>query len=206
MTTENPTPEQVSEMSLIEKKRFWNRRWSIKSSEHLREYRRNYYQKNREKIIEKSMARYRSNPSESNKKSAERARKNPIKTREKFSKYRKENRIKILANQLEWRNRNRGKWVYFSSRRRAVIRNSTVNPAGISEWMQRMRSLSFVKCYYCRRLFHACEIHFDHVIPISRGGPHSIENLCVSCPGCNLSKGPNLISEWDSKPELIFDL
>lgn len=38
--------------------------------------------------------------------------------------------------------------------------------------------------------------HIDHIIPWSRGGGHSLENLCVSCASCNLSKGAKTPEEW----------
>jgi len=30
--------------------------------------------------------------------------------------------------------------------------------------------------------------HIDHVVPISKGGPHSITNVILCCPECNLKK------------------
>lgn len=38
--------------------------------------------------------------------------------------------------------------------------------------------------------------HIDHILPWSRGGEHSVENLCVSCASCNLSKGAKTPDEW----------
>lgn len=36
----------------------------------------------------------------------------------------------------------------------------------------------------------------DHVIPLSRGGRHSIGNLLPACRRCNLSKSNKLLVEW----------
>lgn len=36
----------------------------------------------------------------------------------------------------------------------------------------------------------------DHVVPIRRGGRHSIGNLLPSCNRCNLSKAAKLLVEW----------
>lgn len=56
-------------------------------------------------------------------------------------------------------------------------------------------------CLYCGK---ASE-HIDHIIPLSRGGRHSIGNLTGACANCNLSKGSKFIMEWkkerDARPK-----
>lgn len=47
-------------------------------------------------------------------------------------------------------------------------------------------------CAVCRRNVPDDEIEFDHVIPHSRGGPTSVENLRVLCRGCNRKKKDSL--------------
>lgn len=58
-----------------------------------------------------------------------------------------------------------------------------------------------------RRLFARCEgrctacgssdhLHLDHVIPVARGGRHSIGNLTVLCRRCNASKKHRTMVEW----------
>jgi 5-methylcytosine-specific restriction endonuclease McrA len=44
-------------------------------------------------------------------------------------------------------------------------------------------------CAYCK--YSSIE-HWDHIIPLARGGRHSIGNLLPSCARCNLSKGKRL--------------
>jgi HNH endonuclease len=39
------------------------------------------------------------------------------------------------------------------------------------------------------------ELNFDHVIPLTRGGPHVQENILPSHKSCNVSKGNRLMSE-----------
>lgn len=47
-------------------------------------------------------------------------------------------------------------------------------------------------CQYCGRPFPTHELTFDHVIPRSRGGRTSWENVVTSCSACNLLKGNRL--------------
>ncbi|HET9957026.1 MAG TPA: HNH endonuclease [Polyangiaceae bacterium] len=45
------------------------------------------------------------------------------------------------------------------------------------------------QCQYCGRRPHVRDLNVDHVLPRSRGGEDSWENLVVSCRACNLRKG-----------------
>lgn len=44
-------------------------------------------------------------------------------------------------------------------------------------------------CQYCARRGTARELNLDHVMPRSRGGPMTWENVVCSCRVCNLRKG-----------------
>jgi len=50
------------------------------------------------------------------------------------------------------------------------------------------------KCAYCG----CCDskLHWEHIIPKSRGGPDNIDNLVQSCPKCNLKKSKKDPFEW----------
>ena len=49
-------------------------------------------------------------------------------------------------------------------------------------------------CFYCG--LKVQKITLDHVIPISKGGRHSIGNLVAACMPCNASKGNKFITQW----------
>lgn len=49
------------------------------------------------------------------------------------------------------------------------------------------------RCAYCGR---AAKLTEDHVVPLIRGGRHTIGNLLPSCQPCNSSKGSSLLVEW----------
>lgn len=44
-------------------------------------------------------------------------------------------------------------------------------------------------CQYCLRKFAFSFLTYDHVIPKSKGGPKSWENIVTSCKKCNNKKG-----------------
>lgn len=45
------------------------------------------------------------------------------------------------------------------------------------------------RCQYCAEVFHPRLLTIDHVIPRSRGGPSTWENLAIACGPCNRKKG-----------------
>ena len=50
---------------------------------------------------------------------------------------------------------------------------------------------AFHRCEYCRAPEAVFNFPFEveHIIPLSQGGDDSLENLALSCRGCNLFKG-----------------
>jgi 5-methylcytosine-specific restriction endonuclease McrA len=45
------------------------------------------------------------------------------------------------------------------------------------------------RCQYCGKRFPTSELSLDHVVPRSRGGETSWENIVCSCVKCNVRKG-----------------
>ncbi len=50
-------------------------------------------------------------------------------------------------------------------------------------------------CQYCGGHYPTHELTFDHVIPRSRGGRTTWDNVCTACGPCNLRKGNHLPAE-----------
>lgn len=48
------------------------------------------------------------------------------------------------------------------------------------------------RCAYCGALAE----HLDHVVPLSKGGTDTEDNMVPACAGCNLSKGAKTLAEW----------
>ena len=45
------------------------------------------------------------------------------------------------------------------------------------------------RCQYCWKIFPQVELNLDHVVPLSRGGLSSWENVVCACVACNSRKG-----------------
>ena len=68
-------------------------------------------------------------------------------------------------------------------RRRSIIKTGDVSTKELNELTK-----SVNKCYWCNISLKNKIKHIDHYIPLSKGGEHTLSNLVVSCPHCNLSK------------------
>jgi hypothetical protein len=49
-------------------------------------------------------------------------------------------------------------------------------------------------CTYCG--VHLDSVHWDHVMPLYRGGTHSVGNLTPACQTCNQRKSYKTLMEW----------
>ncbi len=64
-----------------------------------------------------------------------------------------------------------------------------------SRWWQ--NRLAQGHCHWCGGTFPANELTMDHVIPLSRGGKASRNNVVPACKECNSNKKYLLPIEWE---------
>lgn len=103
------------------------------------------------------------------------------------------NRQARLAASRDWDRRNR-------ERRREIVRNWN------HRWKPHRRRAGKVDfaavlerdgmvCHLCGRPIDRGDLHFDHVVPLARGGAHHVDNVKPSHALCNLRKGTKLVEE-----------
>lgn len=51
-------------------------------------------------------------------------------------------------------------------------------------------------CHYCGS--RGVRLECDHVLPVSRGGGHDLDNLVTACFACNRSKRAKTVEEWQA--------
>lgn len=70
--------------------------------------------------------------------------------------------------------------------------NGKATPASILAENQQM-FLSGETCAYCGA---RQQLQWEHIIPVSLGGPDSIDNMVRACPRCNQTKGARDPYQW----------
>lgn len=72
------------------------------------------------------------------------------------------------------------------------LRSGQKNMSGkMREWVREQQLPK--ECVFCSA---AKNLHMDHLIPVSRGGPDVPENIVWSCQTCNTSRGNKGVYEW----------
>lgn len=64
-----------------------------------------------------------------------------------------------------------------------------------TRWWQRKTAAGV--CHYCGRKVGFANLTMDHVIPLSRGGRSTKDNLVPCCKECNTRKKGSLTVEWE---------
>lgn len=194
------------------------------------EIQRRYYVKNRSKVLDyharlrstperkKYMSEYaKSNPGKftgwmrrNPEKYAEVCRRSRIKHRDfrnlKARKKRAKNANEINQRRRIWRKLHPNAQRRDEARRRALLAKAKVNMVGIDAFIDSVRKRKFVRCYYCKTKVRGGDAHIDHIIALSAGGPHFVENLCASCQPCNSRKYNKPLTEWQPEGQRILNL
>lgn len=118
--------------------------------------------------------------------------------------YRATHREERLAYNKRYYAANRERYRNQKHVRRAREKSSPEENDRIINYMKEVRERRSNLCYYCQRRFQETP-HFDHVVPLARGGKHEIANLCVSCPECNRCKSARPATSLPI-PQLVFNV
>ena len=101
-------------------------------------------------------------------------------------------REKRLAHAAEYARRKPHVGQAIRARRKALRRNAGIFQMSARDW-RRLCDRHRGECFYCGQ---RAQLTMDHVIPIIRGGRHSIGNIVPACLACNSSKSKRFIMEW----------
>lgn len=102
-------------------------------------------------------------------------------------------RPSILADNAAWSRAHPDRRRASAARRQARIRANGIFRITERDW-RRLVARYDGTCAYCGRGDR--RLSPEHLIPVSRGGRHSIGNLVPACAPCNLRKGRRFLVEW----------
>ena len=158
-----------------------------------------YYLANKDTIAIKASLRFQKqmseNPEDYRKASAARQARfranNPERSKVSYSRWLTNNPGANYQATKKWRAKNPDAVLAANERRRALKANAPTFIVTAKD----VQKLLGQPCAYCGKPAQ----HLDHVIPLSRGGSHSIGNLIQACASCNTSKNNKFIMEWRIK-------
>jgi|SRR5579884_1269984 len=102
---------------------------------------------------------------------------------------------KAKERQRRWTQANPEKLTEKSLRRRARLREARVEKVDYRYIRQQSTGL----CYICQQpILPHHRTEFDHIIPITRGGSHTMDNIALVHRTCNRRKKDFLLEEMDS--------
>jgi 5-methylcytosine-specific restriction endonuclease McrA len=92
-----------------------------------------------------------------------------------------------------WRSNNPDKVKMQRYKRWAAEHNPLVSTLTKEQWDSQLKFFNN-KCAYCGN--EMTKVTLDHIIPLSKGGEHSVVNVVPCCPTCNFRKGTKSIEEF----------
>jgi 5-methylcytosine-specific restriction endonuclease McrA len=106
--------------------------------------------------------------------------------REYFHEYAIKNSLKRSLTQKRYYNTPKGRSANLNAantRRSNIDKKKSENITGYIQFLIQNQKL----CYWCDKELNG-KFHIDHIIPLSKGGGHTENNVVLSCRPCNASK------------------
>lgn len=188
-------------------RREYNKRYYQNNIENFQKHNSQYYQENRDTLLIAHRQNYQDNCEyykdqkkqyrldniekikESDKKYYEN---NKEKKKEYNRRYRQENKDKLNAQKRDYHQRNPQFVTNRRARRKEFMRDNVITKL---EWLKIMESTNWT-CTYCGVSLRSSKIRtIDHVIPLSKGGSHTVDNLVPACRSCNSKKSAKIMTK-----------
>ena len=132
--------------------------------------------------------RYRADPAPAIQKAAEWRRRNPERYRDLqrhyYQRHREVIRAKGAIYEPRWRLANPERRRANEAKRRAAKQATAIGPVDYLEIVKR----NGLWCYLCDQAIATSELEFDHVVPLSKGGAHTQDNIRPTHGRCNRRK------------------
>ena len=167
--------QQVNKESILERTKQYHK----ENKEHKNEYNKQYYKDNKESFAEQSKQYQQENKE---------------RLAEYNKQYRKNNKELLAEYKKQYSQENPEKCVIYKQRREARKRqlDSTLT---FEQWENIKQDFNH-KCAYCGK---EDKLQQEHLLPLSKGGEYTHNNIIPACGSCNSGKGNKLFHEWYPK-------
>ena len=165
--------------------------WRAKNADYMREYNARYYAANAELMKDAAKAWRDANPDRKRANDLAWALRNKAHKNALDRKRWHANPDHGRTLHADWYRKNRNKAKDAYHRRRARMR---ANGYEVVDFAALLLEHGMV-CHICRKdIAHEGDLHFDHVIPLAKGGPHTADNIRPAHAFCNRSKGARILT------------
>lgn len=147
------------------------REWCARNPDKVRKHRQDQYIKNRVKRLAEHKEYYRTNREIARQKGA-------------ADYQRRKDVFKLRAR--KWATANPDNVRVYRNRRRTRLRQS--NGSHTAADLKHILELQKWRCAYCRANLRKVVRHVDHIVPLSKGGANTKDNLQYLCESCNQRK------------------
>jgi 5-methylcytosine-specific restriction endonuclease McrA len=176
------------------KYREYQRRWIKENAERRKAYEQSWYLANRDEVNERARKWAQANPEKVREIQRAWRERNPEQHRAAVKRARLANRdgFNETRNRRMRTPKGRAERIEASQRRRARMLGNGYEVISAAAWDAKLAEYEG-RCAYCGD----AATQRDHVIPLVRGGSHTLDNLVPACGPCNRSKGDKLLNEWE---------
>jgi len=151
-----------------------------------KEYFRQWHLRNRERRLVEARKNYQNNKPRRLEQQKEWVKKNPEKVNAKYRRWAMKNKPYLAARMGEYRKQHKHQRTTTPEERMRI-----------KVWSDLIKSKELVECHWCHEFFPPAEIEFDHIMPVSKGGRHALENMCPACIHCNRVKSAKVILDYE---------
>lgn len=170
-----------------------DREYYANHREEREEYRKKYYVENHEEILSKASDYYDEHREERIAYNHKYYFEHYEKAMAYQTDYRDAHREEMREKNKAYRKANPGKVKNNLDRYRARKAAAPINDLTCDQW-QEILSVYHYRCVYCDETCWRCRqrkhvLTKDHIIPLSKGGSHTVSNIVPACKKCNSKKG-----------------
>lgn len=171
--------------------------WRARNTQHVKAYRRRTLSERGEEIRRRRREKYAADPESYRARCARYATENKDHILARAAAYREANRERINAAARVSQRRDQAKRTALQNLRHARQRGATIGDVkAIKAFYLYVANEPILACRWCRSNTAPRDRHVDHVMPLSKGGAHSIDNLVCACKRCNVRKSNKLPEEF----------